>query len=113
MLALVHRHLIPPDEIPEGTDIVAAPWRTEFDVITTLRAMGHEVQALGVHDDLGDRPQHLDRDVRKGHQLGIEDEREGDDERRRGELHRVHARVDDQAPRPPNRSGLSRSASSL
>jgi D-alanine-D-alanine ligase len=54
VLALVHRHLIPPDEIPEGTDIVAAPWRTEFDVITTLRAMGHEVQALGVHDDLGD-----------------------------------------------------------
>jgi D-alanine-D-alanine ligase len=54
VLALVHRHLIPPDEIPEGTDIVAAPWRTEFDVITTLRTMGHEVQALGVHDDLGD-----------------------------------------------------------
>jgi D-alanine-D-alanine ligase len=54
VLALVHRHLIPPDEIPEGTDVVAAPWRTEFDVITTLRTMGHEVQALGVHDDLGD-----------------------------------------------------------
>jgi D-alanine-D-alanine ligase len=54
VLALVHRHLIPPDEIPEGADIVSAPWRTEFDVITTLRTMGHEVQALGVHDDLGD-----------------------------------------------------------
>jgi D-alanine-D-alanine ligase len=54
VLALVHRHLIPPDQIPEGTDLVSAPWRTEYDVITTLRAMGHEVQALGVHDDLGD-----------------------------------------------------------
>jgi D-alanine-D-alanine ligase len=54
VLALVHRHLIPPAEIPEGTDISAAPWRTEYDVITTLRAMGHEVQTLGVHDDLGD-----------------------------------------------------------
>ena len=54
VLALVHRHLIPPDEIPEGTDIVSAPWRTEFDVISTLRALGHEVQALGVHDDLGE-----------------------------------------------------------
>jgi len=54
VLLLVHRHLIPPDTIPEGTDIVSAPWRTEYDVITTLRAMGHEVQALGVHDDLGD-----------------------------------------------------------
>jgi D-alanine-D-alanine ligase len=54
ILALVHRHLIPPAEIPEGTDIVSAPWRTEYDVITTLKALGHEVQPLGVHDDLGD-----------------------------------------------------------
>src|SRR4029079_2833002 len=54
ILALVHRHLIPPDVIPEGTDIVSAPWRTEYDVISTLRALGHEVQPLGVHDDLGD-----------------------------------------------------------
>jgi D-alanine-D-alanine ligase len=54
VLALVHRHLIPPDTIPEGTDMVSAPWRTEYDVISTLRALGHEVQALGVHDDLGE-----------------------------------------------------------
>jgi len=54
VLALVHRHLIPPDTIEEGADITAAPWRTEYDVISTLRAMGHEVQALGVHDDLGE-----------------------------------------------------------
>ncbi len=54
ILALVHRHLIPPDTLPEGTDIVSAPWRTEYDVITTLRGLGHEVRALGVHDDLGD-----------------------------------------------------------
>ena len=54
VLALVHRHLIPPDTIPDGTDIVSAPWRTEYDVITTLRGLGHEVQTLGVHDDLGE-----------------------------------------------------------
>jgi D-alanine-D-alanine ligase len=54
ILALVHRHLIPPEVIPEGTDIVSAPWRTEYDVISTLRALGHEVRPLGVHDDLGD-----------------------------------------------------------
>jgi D-alanine-D-alanine ligase len=54
VLALVHRHLIPPDTIPEGTDLVSAPWRTEYDVITTLRGLGHEVQPLGVHDDLGE-----------------------------------------------------------
>jgi D-alanine-D-alanine ligase len=54
VLALVHRHLIPPDTLPDGTDVLAAPWRTEYDVISTLRALGHEVRPLGVHDDLGD-----------------------------------------------------------
>ena len=54
VLALVHRHLIPPDTVPEGTELASAPWRTEYDVVTTLRGMGHEVQVLGVHDDLGD-----------------------------------------------------------
>src|ERR1700680_129802 len=54
VLALVHRHLIPPDKVEEGTDITAVPWRTGYGVITTLRASGPEVQALGVHDDLGE-----------------------------------------------------------
>lgn len=54
ILALVHDHLVPPEVVPEGTDVVAAPWRTEYDVISTLRALGHEVRPLGVHDDLGD-----------------------------------------------------------
>jgi len=54
VLALVHRHLVPPDVVPEGTDLVSAPWRTEYDVISTLRGLGHEVLTLGVHDDLGE-----------------------------------------------------------
>jgi D-alanine-D-alanine ligase len=54
VVALVHRHLIPPATIEEGTDITAAPWRTEYDVVSTLTTMGHEVQVLGVHDDLGE-----------------------------------------------------------
>jgi len=54
VVALVHRHLIPPETIPEGTDITAEPWRTEYDVISTLRGAGHDVQPLGVHDDLGE-----------------------------------------------------------
>ena len=53
VLALVHRHLIPPNVIEDGVDITAAPWRTEYDVVTALRGMGHDVQVLGVHDDLG------------------------------------------------------------
>ena len=54
VLALMHRHLVPPDTIDEGTDITAAPWRTEYDVVSTLTAMGHEVLPLPVHDNLGD-----------------------------------------------------------
>jgi D-alanine-D-alanine ligase len=54
VLALVHRHLIPPDKVEEGTDITSEPWRTEYDVTSTLRSLGHEVQPLGVHDDLGE-----------------------------------------------------------
>jgi D-alanine-D-alanine ligase len=54
VLALVHRHLIPPATVEEGVDITAEPWRTEYDVISTLTAMGHDVRALGVHDDLGE-----------------------------------------------------------
>ena len=54
VLALMHRHLIPPEHVEEGTDITAEPWRTEYDVITNLRGLGHEVQPLGVHDDLGE-----------------------------------------------------------
>jgi D-alanine-D-alanine ligase len=52
--ALVHRHLIPPDSVEEGTDTTSAPWRTEYDVISTLRGVGHDVQVLGVHDDLSE-----------------------------------------------------------
>src|SRR6266481_3233232 len=54
VVALVHRHLIPPEKVEEGTDLTAVPWRTEYDVVSTLTAMGHEVQPLAVHDDLRD-----------------------------------------------------------
>ncbi len=54
VLALVHTHVVPPDTVPAGVDPGTAEWRTEYDVVTTLRALGHEVRPLGVHDDLGD-----------------------------------------------------------
>ena len=37
-----------------GTDPATMPWRTEHDVLTALRSLGHDVQPLPVHDDLGD-----------------------------------------------------------
>ncbi|TAJ22928.1 MAG: D-alanine--D-alanine ligase, partial [Nitrospirae bacterium] len=51
VLALMHEDLIPPDD-PGGVDLDCAEWKTEYDVVSTLRRMGHEVQPLGVRDDL-------------------------------------------------------------
>ncbi|HSR62786.1 MAG TPA: D-alanine--D-alanine ligase [Gammaproteobacteria bacterium] len=52
-LVLVHEDLVPPDSMEGYTDKEIIEWKTEYDVITTLREMGHEVHPLGVHDDLG------------------------------------------------------------
>jgi D-alanine-D-alanine ligase len=42
ILALVHEDLIPPAE-PEPAEIEGAAWRMEHDVVSNLRALGHEV----------------------------------------------------------------------
>ena len=56
VLALVHDHLVPPEDTT-GIDVLEAEWKMEYDVIETLREMGHTVQVLGIHDDLsGIRP---------------------------------------------------------
>src|SRR5687767_9106054 len=56
ILALVHDHLVPPADTT-GIDVREAEWKMEYDVIETLREMGHEVRVLGLHDDLiGIRP---------------------------------------------------------
>jgi D-alanine-D-alanine ligase len=52
ILALVHDHLVPPDDTT-GIDVLEAEWKMEYDVIETLREIGHEVRVLGVHDNLG------------------------------------------------------------
>lgn len=51
VLALMHERLVPPDD-PTGVDLATVDWKTEYDVVTTLREMGHEVQAVGVGSDL-------------------------------------------------------------
>ena len=51
VLALVHEHLVPP-ESTEGVDVLEAEWKMEYDVIETLREIGHDVRVLGTHDDL-------------------------------------------------------------
>jgi D-alanine-D-alanine ligase len=52
VLVVLHPSLMPPDSL-EGQDPKAiGEWRTEFDVIQTLKASGHEVRALGVLDTI-------------------------------------------------------------
>src|SRR3954469_9305116 len=52
VLVLMHDYLVPPDDIGD-TDPSTAPWRTEYDVLQTVRgALEHDVQVLGVKDDL-------------------------------------------------------------
>lgn len=51
VLVLMHEDLVPPDPI-EGIDLAAAEWKTEYDVVSTLREMGHEARPLGVQHDL-------------------------------------------------------------
>lgn len=52
VLALVSENLIPPDSMDGSTDKEIDEWKTEYDVITTLREMGHHVEVLGLCDDL-------------------------------------------------------------
>jgi D-alanine-D-alanine ligase len=51
ILALVHEHLVPPEDTT-GIDVLEAEWKMEYDVIETLREQGHEAHVVGVHDDL-------------------------------------------------------------
>ena len=51
MVLLTHE-LMPPEVIPEGVEKEKQPWRTEYDVITALKSMGHEVYPVGLQSDL-------------------------------------------------------------
>jgi D-alanine-D-alanine ligase len=53
VLLLIHDYLVPPADV-SGVDTETAPWRTEHDVLSTLRdELEHDVHVLGVKDDLG------------------------------------------------------------
>lgn len=51
-LVVVHASLVPPETLDGSTDKQIEEWRTEYDVISTLKAAGHEVRCLGVRDSL-------------------------------------------------------------
>jgi D-alanine-D-alanine ligase len=51
-IVLAHEDLVPPDSKEGLSEKEIQPWKTEYAVADTLRKMGHEVQVLGVSDDL-------------------------------------------------------------
>ena len=52
VLVLLHPDLMPPNSLRGYTKKESHVWKTEYDVISTLRANGHEVRPLGVQDEL-------------------------------------------------------------
>jgi D-alanine-D-alanine ligase len=52
VLVLMHVDLVPPDDIAGRPEAEFFEYKTEYDVLTGLRDLGHEVQPLGLYDDL-------------------------------------------------------------
>lgn len=52
ILTLINSSLIPPETMEGKSDREIDEWKTEFDVISTLREMGHQVEILGLDDDI-------------------------------------------------------------
>lgn len=52
-MVLMHPSLVPPEDIGELSELHAYELKTEYDVVMTLRELGHEVKPLGVADELG------------------------------------------------------------
>ena len=52
ILVLMHPDFVPPASTEGYTAREINEWKTEFDVVTTLRAAGHEVRALGAQEEI-------------------------------------------------------------
>jgi D-alanine-D-alanine ligase len=52
VLALMHPDLVPPENAGSMPAEERHPFKTEYDVVSTLQQLGHEVRALGVQDEL-------------------------------------------------------------
>ena len=52
ILVLMHPDCVPPDSKDGRTAQEINKWKTEFDVVSTLRAAGHEVRPLGVQEEI-------------------------------------------------------------
>jgi D-alanine-D-alanine ligase len=52
-MVLLHADLMPPETLEGVENKEKEAWRTEYDVITTLKQMGHEIIPVGLGSDLG------------------------------------------------------------
>lgn len=52
VLVLLHPTLVPPDSLRGLPADEVSRIKTEYDVVSTLRSLGHEVRVLGVQDEL-------------------------------------------------------------
>ncbi len=52
IIVLVHQDLVPPDSLDGLTDKEKIEIKTEFDVTSTLKKMGHEVYPIGLYNQL-------------------------------------------------------------
>lgn len=52
IMVLVREGLEPPESLDGFTEKEIAEWKTEFDVVHTLKELGHHVKIVGVYDDL-------------------------------------------------------------
>jgi D-alanine-D-alanine ligase len=52
VLAIMHKDLVPPDKLNGMGEAEVARIKTEYDVVTALKKLGHEVQSLGIQSDL-------------------------------------------------------------
>src|SRR5690349_2219008 len=52
ILVLMHPDCVPPDSNDGYSAQEKSAWKTEFDVVSTLRAAGHDVRPLGVQEEI-------------------------------------------------------------
>jgi D-alanine-D-alanine ligase len=52
ILVLMHPDFVPPDSSDGYTERQINEWKTEYDVVSTLRAAGHDVRPLGVQEEI-------------------------------------------------------------
>ena len=52
IIVLVHQDLVPPDSLDDLSDKERLEVKTEYDVISTLKKMGHEVYPIGLYNQL-------------------------------------------------------------